>query len=423
MQNSRLINGRKAWLRSWDTVAFTIYYVLIGILAFHLDLVYLHGGSLPWAFREGLKDTVWVCLLPLFIPIVVKAKIPLAWWIYFGIFFALIGISLALNAPEDHRIELAVLRNNMLYSVIPFIVGFQIARRGLNCSFEKLLANLAIFQALLAIAQKALEWKSPYLDSIKPDEHSVAHGGFLSYIEFSSFLCIGLVYVATKKKMTGITAIKLLLLSFAVFLSTARLGLIMVLLIFLLRFRLRAAFWLIPSAVVVAALVTTGTAVRLFSEGLETPRLAIWHTFLSENPMHFVGLKYGFYGSATSAGGETNARYLDSTIVAGYLQGGILGLALVLWPYVTLLGREFKVNIRRPLISFVAAGMVTRLEPIRLKNTLLLLVLLSYAFVFNFMDGWPGNFVSWSIFGIIEGCYAKRGCNFNGYCPDQERGE
>jgi len=407
-----------------EVVGLAAYYVALGFLAFYLDAVYVHGPSTPWPLREGIKDSAWILLLPLFVPALVKARMPSLWLANFFLLFSLIIASLVMNPPGDGRVILAVIRNNMLYSIVPFAAGIQLAMRGYQSSFGRFVKNLALLQAVIAIAQRLFHLTSPYIVATKPDvssaEDLVAHGGFLSYIELSAFLCLGMVYLVSRRQMGMAAGIQLLILCAGVVFSTARLGLILVGVILLARFGVRVFAWIALIAAFAAAFLWFGGNVRIVSEGLHTPRYANWLALIQSQPVSLVRLQYGFYGSATSAGGESGANYVDSTIVSGYLQGGILGLAAVMFPFAAVFTREFRLRIGRWSYWLLWRGKWILWERTGVKNILLVLVLFSYSVVFNFADGWPGNFLTWSTFGIIIGGYAQRRTNTDSRRSNEE---
>jgi hypothetical protein len=409
---------------SLEVAGLAAYYVALGFLAFYLDAVYVHGPGTPWPLREGIKDSAWILLLPLFVPALLKARMPRLWLANFFLLFSLIIASLVVNPPADGRVILAVLRNNMLYSIVPFAAGIQLARRGYQPSFGSFVKNLALLQAVIAIAQRLFHLTSPYIIATKPDvsspEDLIAHGGFLSYIELSAFLCLGIVYLVSRRRMGVAAGMQLLILCAGVVLSTARLGLILVGIILFVRFGMRVLAWITLVGALVAALLWSGGNARIVSEGLHTPRYANWLALIQSQPVSLVRLQYGFYGSATSAAGQSGANYADSTVVSGYLQGGILGLAAVLFPFAAVFARELRLRIGRRLYWLLFRRKWIVWEKTGMKNVLLVLVLFSYSVVFNFADGWPGNFLTWSTLGIIVGGYAQRRANTDSHHSDQE---
>jgi hypothetical protein len=407
-----------------EVAGLAIYYVALGLLAFYLDAIFVHDPGAPWPLREGIKDSAWILLLPLFVPALLKARMPRLWLANFFLLFSLIIASLVIHPPGDGRVVLAVIRNNMLYSIVPFAAGIQLARRGYEPSFARFVKNLALLQATIAIAQRIFHLTSPYILATKPDVSSpddlLAHGGFLSYIELSAFLCLGMVYLVSRKRMGFTASMQLLILCAGVVLSTARLGLLLVGVILFARFGMRVFAWIALVAAVGAALLWSGGNVRIVSEGLKTPRYANWISLIQSQPVSLARLQYGYFGSATSAAGESGTNYADSTVVSGYLQGGILGLAAVLFPFAAVFAREFRLRIGRRLYWLLWRGKWIVWEKTGVKNLLLVSVLFSYSVVFNFSDGWPGNFLTWSTLGIIVGGYAHRRTTTDSHRPDQE---
>jgi hypothetical protein len=238
---------------------------------------------------------------------------------------------------------------------------------------------------------------------VGPIDNLVSHGGFLSYIELSSFLSLGLVFVITKPRFNLSGIISVALIFIAVFFSNSRLGILIVVLILLARFGMKVFIWLVPLSIIMTTFFATN--IRLLNEGLETPRTKIWTSFLGDTYPEIVRLEYGFYGSATSAANLTTESYIDSTFVSSYLQGGMLGVGLCLFPFLWLSMKIFRVTYKPRLSSILGTLRWKRMRPSELRNSLLLSVLFLYSLFFNLMDGWPGNLLTWCILGIIFGEY------------------
>ena len=223
-------------------------------------------------------------------------------------------------------------------------------------------------------------------------------GGLLSYIEFSALQNIALALVLYKHTLSRKDTVVVAIIVVSILISDSRLGVGVAASLLLIRFPV----WMFLATPILGIAIYLNYSQlnsiqhRIFSERMETSRSYLWTEALESIQSLIIRFQYGYWGGATSSSGYLSTAYLDSSLLSAFMQGGVVGLLFVVIPFVVLLISSDTNQ------SGIAAGSETQLFRGKSK-VMLVFVCAIYSVFFNFIDGWPGNFLFWSIAGCIVG--------------------